>query len=292
MDIIWMKRIFILLLCTATLFGYELKSEYEFETPIVTSKTLFPEMPQSFEILKIPADKTVYRIDAQVIAKTFELHNIAIDSNQTRFVTFIKASGNDYSFVKNQLNDLLQKRYPGIRIRSVSLHPRGYIGRVPANTEGHFDEKSLLSATGTFYILDSEGLRRYLDYTVDATLDVLHTRQNVSRREALSNANTVTKTILFNRFKDAPLLVMPEETLRFRSSLKADVILTQRQIEVTPLVSKNDKTIVEVRNDGVIVEFIATAIQEGRLYDIITLQKRDGKRIKGKVIGENRVELQ
>jgi flagella basal body P-ring formation protein FlgA len=69
-------------------------------------------------------------------------------------------------------------------------------------------------------------------------------------------------------------------------------LLTLRNIETIPLVLKNTPVTVELQNGAVIIEFEATATQEGLLYDIITIQKNDGKRAKAKVIGENRVELQ
>ncbi|MDQ1297897.1 MAG: flagellar basal body P-ring formation protein FlgA, partial [Campylobacterota bacterium] len=65
-----------------------------------------------------------------------------------------------------------------------------------------------------------------------------------------------------------------------------------RYLEPLPIVLKGAKVSVQVQNESVIVEFIATATQEGALYDIITIEKSDKKRAKAKVIGENRVELQ
>ncbi|MBD3809563.1 MAG: flagellar basal body P-ring formation protein FlgA [Sulfuricurvum sp.] len=286
-----MYKMILLILSLFSLYGYELGENYLFENNTLYSTDLFPDISKKFEILRIPEDKNLYRVDALIIAKTFELNGIAVDTSKARFVNFVKKSPVDLTPIKNQLESKLFEKYPDINIDEIIITPRGYLPSLPKNTKGYFDKRFYLNSEGTLYIIDASGLRRYLDYNVHATLAVLHTSQGVMRKEKLNGFNTVLKPIPFKTFKDAPLTQLPDKPSRYRSNLKANQLLTLRQIETMPLVLKNEKVVVEVKNDTVIVEFGATAIQEGSLYDIITIQKNDGKRVKAKVIGENRVEL-
>ncbi|MFZ2891335.1 flagellar basal body P-ring formation chaperone FlgA, partial [Sulfuricurvum sp.] len=233
-----------------------------------------------------------YRIDAHIIAKTFELNGIVIDISKIRFVNFTRKSLVDMTPAKTQLEKMLKEYYPSIKITSIFITPRGYLHLLNKEYRAIFDTRFYQNAKGTFYIVGSDGIRHYVDYSVKATLNVLHTGQNVNRKETLSGLNTILKQVEFTSFRDIPLTEIPIETFRFRSNLKANQLLTLRNIETTPLVLKNENVAVIVQSDGVIVEFGARATQEGSLYDIITVQKRDGKRVKTKVIGENRVELQ
>ena len=287
-----MYKIVLLILSFFSLHGYELAEDYEYKNAVIYSNDLFPELTQKFEILKIPSDKDQYRIDAQIITKTFELNGITIDSSKTRYVNFTKYSPVNFSPLKVQLEKMLHERYPEIVIDEITITPRGYLPSLAKETRGVFDDRFYQHAKGTFYILTPQGLRHYLDYKVTATISVLHTTQKITRRERLSGFNTLLKPIPFSSFKDIPLTTLPDQLSRFRSNLKAGVLLTIRHIEAIPYVLKNEKVIVQVQSEGVIVEFGATATQEGSLYDIITIQKSDGKRVKAKVIGENRVELQ
>lgn len=287
-----MYKLLLLISCFLSLNAYELADNYTYKNAIVYSNDLVPELTQKFEILKIPADREQYRIDAQIIAKTFELHGITINVSKTRYVNFVKYSSIDFAPLKSQLTMMLQERYPSIQIEDITITPRGYLSTLHKETRGIFDDHFYQRSSGTFYILDPQGLRHYLDYSVRATINVLHTTQKITRRERLSGFNTLLKPILFTSFKDKPLTALPNQISRFRSNLKPGQLLTLRNIETIPFVLKNEKVVVEVRSDGVIVEFGATATQEGSLYDIITIQKSDGKRAKAKVIGENRVELQ
>jgi flagella basal body P-ring formation protein FlgA len=287
-----MKILILIFLFILQLNAYELKDNYEFESNIIHSQDLFPEIPKNFEILKIPDDKTLYRLNAKVIAKTFELNGIEIDISKAPYVNFTKHSPVDFTSIKHQFETMLIKQYPSIQIHQITIVPRGYIPLLSKDALGVFDERYYQNPKGTFYILDEHGIRHYFDYIVDAELNVLHTNQKVSRKENLSGFNTISKLIPFQYFRDKPLTALPDHLSRFRSTLKASKLLTVRNIEEVPMVLKNENVVVEVQNGMVIVEFVATATQEGLLYDIITIQKRDGKRVKAKVIGEKRVELQ
>ncbi len=287
-----MYKLLLMFLSFFTLNAYELAETYFYENTTVYSTDLFKDSPKKFELLQIPEDKTLYRVDSNIIVKSFELNGITITSENVRFVNFTKKSPIDFTPLKTQLESLLRHHYPTITINEITITPRGYLPPMNKALKGVFEDRLYLHSAGTFYVIDDSGLRRYLDYSVRATINILHTSQKISRRESLSGFNTLLKPTPFTRFKDKPLIALPDHPSRFRSNLKASQLLTSRNIEPIPLVLKNEKVIVEVRSDGVIVEFGATATQEGSLYDIITIQKSDGKRVKSKVIGENRVELQ
>jgi len=288
-----MKMLFFwTLIIFSRLFAYELAENYTYKSPTLYSDDLFPKLSKKFEILKIPEDKTQYRINAQIIVKTFELNGIEINATKVRYVNFTQQSFVDLNPLKHQLEILLRGQYPSIRIDDITIIPRGYLASLSQKSRGVFDENVFNNSKGTFYIVDEHGVRRYLDYSVRATLNVLHTNQKITRLERLSGFNTQIKQIPFGSFQDTPLTTLPDQPSRFRSNLRCGELLTLRNIQTIPLVLKNSKVIVEIHNDTVIVEFGATATQEGSLYDIITIQKNDGKRVRAKVIGENRVELQ
>lgn len=287
-----MNIFFVLLLLLFNLRAYELAENYEYDTAIVYSNDLFPDLPKKFEIFQIPSDKNHYRIDAQIIAKTFELNGISIDTAKTRYVNFTKRSPVDFTPLKYQLWEMFKEQYPTIEINTISIRSRGHLPSIRKDVQGIFDDRFYQNSSGTFYYFDEEGIRHYLDYSIQAMISVLHTTQKVSRKEQISGFNTLLKPIPFTSFKDKPLTALPDQPSRFRSNLKPSHPLTLRNIETIPLVLKNEKVIVEVKNGTVIVEFGARATQEGLLYDIITIQKSDGKRAKAKVIGDKRVELQ
>lgn len=286
-----MNKLIILIVFFLNLGAYELQEDYLFDNRIIYSNDLFPELPQKFELLRIPDEITHYRINAQIISKSFELHGISIDSNTVRYVNFTQKSPVDLTPLQKQITLALTAHYPTITIDHIIIVPRGYLKSLPRGVQGVFDPKFFQNSKGTFYITDDQGIRHYLDYSVTATINVLYTSQNVNRKDSLNDANTQIKQIVFGKFKDNPLIALPPAAHRFRSTIKENTVVTERDVELVPLVLQGEKVTVVIRSEAVSVEFEATATQEGGLYDMITIQKNDGKRAKVKVIGEHRVEL-
>jgi len=49
---------------------------------------------------------------------------------------------------------------------------------------------------------------------------------------------------------------------------------------------------VNFTDSGLSISFSARALQNGKLHDIITIEKRDKTKLRVRVIGKNRVEMQ
>lgn len=269
-----------------------LKQTYTFKEPKIYSSDLVSGCPKRFEVLQIPDGKITYRINAQIIAKTFELNGCNVDITKVRYVNFTKQTTLNLLPLKKQLYDLFLSNYPTMIIQKIDVLPRGFIESLPEHSTGIFDKNICDNNNGTFYVLDESGVRRYFDFTLEATLNVLHSNQKITRNSLITASNTAVKLVPFTQFRGLPLSTLPNVAQRFRRSIQANEPIIDRYLEPLPIVLKGAKVNVQVENESVIVEFIGTATQEGALYDIITIEKGDKKRAKAKVIGENRVELQ
>lgn len=256
------------------------------------SKNIDPTCEKNFEVLRIPDGKISYRVNAQIVLKTFELEGCPIETNKVRFVNFTKEMTNGLTVLEKQLKEFFQHYYPTIEIQEAHIIPHGSNEILPKEIHAVFDNNSYKTNKGTFYVMDDRGVRHYFDFTLDATLSALYTAQKVTRKEILSSQNTVLKPLPFTIFRGKPIDSIPDTPYRFRASLQENIPILDRHIEPIPMVLRGAKVSVIIQNGAVIVEFIATAIQEGKLYDIITVEKGDGKRSRAKIIGENKVELQ
>jgi flagella basal body P-ring formation protein FlgA len=286
-------RLLILLILTFTIsYCDTLKQNYTFKNPTIFSSDLINGCPKHFEILQIPEGKSTYRINSQIIAKTFELNGCSIDITKVRYVNFTKQTALNLLPIKKQLYDVFMTSYPTMVIQKIEVFPRGFIESLPEHSSAVFDKDICDNNSGTFYVVDENGVRRYFDFTLDATLNVLHSNQKISRNTVLSSFNTAIRLVPFTQFHGIPLGTIPDKIQRFRRSIRENEPIIDRYLEPLPIVLKGAKVNVQVQNGSVIVEFIGTATQEGALYDIITIEKSDKKRAKAKVIGENQVELQ
>lgn len=282
--------LFFLLITQA--YSGSLQQVYTFTQPTIFSTNLVNDCPKRFEILQIPDGASTYRMNAQIIAKTFELNGCSLESTKVRYVNFTKQTSLDLSPLKHQINDLFLSTYPTLHVQQIDVYARGYIDSLPEHSKAVFDQDTTQKNKGIFYILDKNGLRRYFDFSITAVLNVLYSKQKINRNDVLSSSNTALKPTPFTQFHGIPITDLPDTRQRFRRSLRENIPIVDRYLEPLPIVLKGSKVSVQVKNGLVIVEFIATAAQEGALYDIITIEKSDKKRAKAKVIGENRVELQ
>lgn len=288
----YLQLLILLSLFFATAQCDTLKQVYTFKEPTIYSSDLVRGCPKRFEILQIPDGKSTYRINAQVIAKTYELNGCSVDVGKVRYVNFTKESALDVTPLKQQLTDVFISAYPTMSIQTINVFPRGFIESIPQNSKAVFDRDITDRNDGTFYVLDKSGVRRYFDFSLEASLAVLHSSQKINRNDILSSTNSSLKIIPFTQFRGKPISNLSNDRQRFRRTLRDNIPIVDRYLEPLPIVLKGSKVSVQVQNGRVIVEFIATATQEGALYDIITIEKSDKKRAKAKVIGENRVELQ
>ncbi|MDP2078487.1 MAG: flagellar basal body P-ring formation chaperone FlgA [Sulfuricurvum sp.] len=288
----YLRLVTFLFLFFATAQCDTLKQAYTFKEPKIYSSDLINGCSNRFEILQIPDGKTTYRINAEIIAKTFELNGCSIDVGKVRYVNFTKQTSLDLTKLKQQLTDVFISAYPRMNIEKIDIFPRGFIESIPENSEAVLDPDITDKNNGIFYVLDKSGVRRYFDFSLEASLNILHSNQKINRNQVLSSTNSTLKSLPFTQFRGKPLSTLPDQTQRFRRSLRENTPIVDRYLEPLPIVLKGSKVSVQVKNGLVIVEFIATATQEGALYDIITIEKSDKKRAKAKVIGENRVELQ
>jgi flagella basal body P-ring formation protein FlgA len=114
----------------------------------------------------------------------------------------------------------------------------------------------------------------------------------MKKGEKLSILNTIKKEIKFDRFRALPISAKHINTTQLKHHIKKEILLTTRDIEILNLVKKGSNINVTLNNKNITISFLAKALQNGKLNDIITVRKSDGKKIKVKVIGKNRVEIQ
>ena len=286
------RLLILFFLLPAALHCDTLKQTYTFVEPKIYSSDLIGGCPKHFEILQIPDGKTTYRINAKIIAKTYELNGCSIELGKVRYVNFTKQTSLDLRSLKHQVTDLFMTNYPTMAIQKLDVFPRGFIDSLPANPKAVFDKDAYDNNNGVFYVLDDNDIRRYFDYTIDGTLSILYSHKKIDRKETITSSNSILKLVPFTSFRGKPLVKLPDQAQRFRRTIREDEPILDRYLEPIPLVLRGSRVSVQVENGRVIVEFIATATQEGALYDIITIEKSDKKRAKAKVIGENKVELQ
>lgn len=272
--------------------AYKLHSTYKFTDHAITSKSLFPEIEKDFPLLTIPANKTRYRVTAATLINSFNRHGIQIDTASMRSVIFIKKSPIDLTALEEKVHNFYVGHYPSITIHKITITPRIYTDALPERYEAEFGNKSARHSKGTFYIR-TEGKRKlFFDYTIDATVGIVHAKYDLKRKAELTSFNTVTLNVKLGAIRGKPLTQMQPHQYRLKQNIKANAALSRRDVESSPMVKRGKQLLVSIKSGAVLIEFAAVALEDGALYDIIAIRKADGQRIKAKVTGVNQVEIQ
>ena len=281
-----------LLFLYASAASYTLEEEYGYRDDTIMSTTLFSDMPGSFELFAIPPHVSRYRISAEEVVERFKAHGVEVDAGEVRYLNFVKISPISTEALERDVAAYYTQHYPSIAIAAVAVTPRVYTPELPAEYTVTISDTAYKSARGTFYITGSDGTKLFFDYAVDAKVRVFTARRDL-RRDAPVDAVTVQRSAVpLDTLNSPPLDDLAGGTYRLKRHLKSGEVVMRRHVEVAPLVLRDADVLATLKTGNVLIEFHAIALQDGALHDMISIQKPDGKRLKAKVVGENKVEIE
>jgi len=288
-----MKYILILFLltCNTLLAQFELQKEYLFANDTITTSDIFPQA-KTATLFTIMPKKMYYRIKSKDLIKKLQKHHINATSKAS-IITFKRAFSFDMKPLYARLKKYYQKHYPDIKIDSLHVRPKSYMQKLPESYTIHIPPKNFHRNEGTFYIKTAKKKKFFFTYSLKAKLRVVISKKTIARKESITPFNTKLKVVNFKTFKSPPLSKITSATQWCANiRLKEGRILTKRDIKPTPLIKRNENVIAVVQTGSLHVELSAVAQKDGALYDIITVQKRNGEKLKARVIGAHRVEIE
>ncbi len=195
------------------------------------------------------------------------------------------------SKIESAIKELYEKSYQDIKINKISLYSRGSIKFFDSNYDVDIKESNSLSKKGIIYIRTEKNKKIFFDYVIDAEVSVYFTRKTIEKGAELSTLNTIKKSIPLDKFRFMPIRESDLSGFQSKNQLRENQIITLKDIESVVLVKRGESVSVKIDNDVMSVSLSAEALKDGRLDDIITVKKSDGKQLKVRVIGQNRVEI-
>ncbi len=283
---------FFMIMSLPLLSAMHLKQQYYFHTTPIYSTTLFPKMQKKFILFNMNTARTHYRIKSTQLIKRFNEHNLSLDAASVRYVNFIKKSPISTTRLEQQLKTRYQNAFNNLHVKTIDVTPRSYLAVLPKKYQLLFSKNNLYKSTGIFSIKTPDKKRIFFNYRIDATIEVYMPRHPLKRGDALTPMNTHRQSILFERLRGAPLEQIHTREYRIKRSMKPGHIITHRDIEFYPIVKRGSSVVVEFKSGSVLLQFSAIASQDGVKNDIITVQKKDGRRIKARVVAAGHVEIE
>lgn len=269
----------------------ELQSEYFVEGDTITLKTIIPSTKEETTLYNFANSKNIKRVKSSLLIKKLKKLGYTDFEAKHAYVQFSKKSPVDTSFIKNALRNYYKKNYSSITIDSIEVNPRTYMEQLPKEYSFGIQKDSFLQNSGYCYIVTPEKKKIFFRYLVSAHILAYHARQTLIRGEALGKINLVKKSIMLSKFRAKPLEELPKDGLEAKHRVKKGTLITLRDTATLILVKRGERVHVTLRNSGIAISFEAEAITDGRLGESVTIQKSDNKRLIGRVVGKNQVEI-
>jgi flagella basal body P-ring formation protein FlgA len=274
---------------------YHLEKNYEIDGDVIYSHHLFKDINSSFEVASFNKRHQL-QLSFHKLKRIFGAHDIEISSTYPSSA-FVKASIYDKSEILMALYDAFYDAYPGMIINNLSIAPISYFDQGEAQLQPIKIPKSLLlRREGTFriaYMLPSHRKRQLsLRYKIDAELDVVKTSIDLTNNSPITSENSYTTRIDFVNFRNFPLATHKTQNVRTKHYLRKESILTHSMIKPLATINKYDKVRVLVIQNGVKIEFYATAQNEAQKGAIVKVKTSDNRILDVRVIDKGVCELE
>jgi flagella basal body P-ring formation protein FlgA len=281
----------LLLFLSLNLYALEqIKENYYIDTRDINS-SLFFKNQKNVKLYKIPSHRHSLRIKRSDLIRLLVKHGFKDFSVKPRYVHFEVNSPIDTSKIKTFLKKHYENKYKHIDIKKITIRPRSYMQELPPSYTFDIRSRNHLSNDGLISIEDELHRKYFFNYYIDAHVNVLSAKKKILRGEELSRLNTKVISVKLDRFRSLPVQKHYKSKYQAKRHLKKDTQITHRDIKKLSLVKRGSQVTVWLDSAGMSISFVAKALQNGKLNDIISIQKSDGKRLKARVVAKNKVKI-
>ncbi len=242
-------------------------------------------------LFKIPSSRHSKRIRAKELIE--RLQNLGYKDIQSKhnYIQFSIKSPINTKKIKQYVKEAFLDSYKDINIKSIHITPRAYLEKLPQNYTIELQKKFYLHKEGILSLKTAKNRKIFFNYTIDAKLPILVAKKKMKKGDEISWVNTEKKSIILEKFRAKPLQMMQKATYEAKHQIKKGSILTQRDVTGLYLIRRGAHINVVVKDAGIDISFGATANQNGRVGQSISVTNAHGKKLRVIVVGKNRAEI-
>ena len=286
-------KILLLLFISVSLFSdVYLQSNYYVKDKEIMLSSVVKETKEDVQLFSIDKSRYSKRVKSKKVLQILNSYGIKNYKSKHAYIQFTKKSPINSEKIKSSIKKFYEKKYSHINIQSIVVEPRSYMASLPLYYETILKSKSHLSKSGTLYIKTDDKKKIFFNYKIDAEIVVYEAKKDIKRNVELSNINCKKKSIILNKFRAAPLQSLLKGTVQSTHNIKAGTILTTRDAQGLYLVKRGSNVNVTLKSSNLAISFSAIAMQDGRYEDIISVMKDNGRKVKVRVTGKRKGEVQ
>ena len=274
-------------------FSLELKSEYRVHDLDFNASSIDPSIKEDFIIFHFEKSRHQKSYTSSKLIKILNEKGISVIDKSKGIVHLKRHSDLDYTPLKQEIKDYYLSFYPDMHIQDIIIKSGSFIQRLPQEYKLIFKKSAYLYPRSSLQVLSSQDNKRhFLSYELKATIKLFKASHNINRGKILSQTDLIYKEEVFTRLKALPLQSVLKGRHRLKKRLIGGKVIYLSDIEKLPAVIKNKSVNVRLISGNVQLEFQAISMEDGYIGDEVFIKKRDGNRLKAKVISTNLVEIQ
>lgn len=284
-------RVFLLLFLHLSLFAQtDLLQEYEVSGKDIMLSSIIPSVKEDIKLYSITEGRHTRKVRTKELITLLKEHGFSGLKTRHKYIKFIEKSPIDTSFIEEKIRGLYLQKYQSIDIKSIKVKPRAYLDTLPQKYSVKVQAKNFLKREGVVSIKSEKNRQLFFNYIIDAKIEVYSARKDIKRNSELSNINCVKKSIILDKFRAMPVQNVQIGRLQSKRHIKADTILTQRDIKELHLVRRGSNVNITLNNSNIAISFSAKALEDGVYGDIIRVKQKNSTVLKVKVTGKNKGE--
>lgn len=268
-----------------------LDDTYYIENHKINLSSIVPDLLVDSELYIIEENRHSLRVKTTDLLKILKIKGYQNYISKHRYVNFIVQNKIDTSKIDIELGEYYKKKYKDIEIKSITVTPMSYTTTLPEDFVVNIQDGSYLSKKGILSIKTPENKKIFLNYTIDAEISLFLSSKQIRKDEEISLSNSSIKKIKLEKLKDTPVQNIETSSFQAKHYIAENMILTARDIQALILVKRNSFVSVSVNDRNMVISTEAKALDNGKLNDIINIQKSDKVKLKAKVVGKNMVEI-
>jgi flagella basal body P-ring formation protein FlgA len=287
-------RLFVsLLLLSFSLFAaQELQKEYSVSSNRVMLSDIIKSPKLDHILFNINDERHTKRVKSSELIQKLKLYGYDDFTTHHGYIQFTQKSPINTEQFKNAIKKYYQKEYKNIHFKKIDVQTTKYITELPKDFSIHFSRREYLSHKGFFYIKTLQNKKIFFHYTILATLQVCKARKEIAKGEEISLKNTEKKSIMLDKFRALPLMDLKSSHYEAKHRIKKGSLITKRDIIGLYLVKRGSTVTVTLRDGGVHISFTARALKSGRYGDTIRVVHTNNKKIRVRITGRNRAEVE
>ncbi|MEA1916876.1 MAG: flagellar basal body P-ring formation chaperone FlgA [Campylobacterota bacterium] len=202
---------------------------------------------------------------------------------------FSSLFADEITCITDKLQNEFIKLYPQATVNAITvIQKKRKKFEFPATYDVIVKARDLRRDIGTFYITEDGKKKHFFKFEIDATLPVVIAKELIPRKSIIDAFNTKIKDVKFNKHSAKAISSLPKTKIMAKKNISTNHVIQKRDVLLAYIIKKESTVNITLKDGTLQIEFSATATKNARINEVITFIKNDGKKIKAKVVSENR----